>query len=217
MPIGNNSKSKMKKLLEDALVLDRTMILFLVSRFLIHFGGSIPYIFLPTLMLQKKFTLSQGANVLSAAAFANTLSRFTICAITDHPRAPSGMSTTTISLFLSGSVMASVPFCNEYYMFVAAGMMYGFLSAPEASLLSVVLGEITSLENLNYLFGVVAFVQGVGTFGGPPTAGLLIDQFGNAKDGYGIMICYVCGGSFYIIAGIFCLYITCSNKSNNDK
>ena len=177
--------------------LDITMILFLSSRFFIHFGGSLPYIFLPTLMLKKKLSLSQGAYVLSAAACSNTLSRFTVCTIIDHPRSPSAMMITVIGCILSGLIMTIM-------LFMASGLLYGLLSAPEASLLSVVLIEISTLEKLNNLFGMVAFVQGIGTITGPPVAGLLIDQFSND---YGITVCYVSGGMFLVLAGVFC-YLT---------
>ena len=177
------------------------MLLFLSSRFFIHFGGSLPYIFLPTLMLKKNLSLSHGAYVLSAAACSNTVSRFTVCTIIDHPRSPSAMMITVIGCILSGSIMTIMPFSNSFGMFMASAMLYGLLSAPEASLLSVVLMEISNLEKLNNLFGMVAFVQGIGTIAGPPAAGLLIDQFTNEQ---GITICYVSGGMFLMLAGIFC-------------
>ena len=155
-------------------------------------------------MLKKKLSLSQGAYVLSAAACSNTLSRFTVCTIIDHPRSPSAMMITVIGCILSGLIMTIMPFSNSFNVFMAAGMLYGLLSAPEASLLSVVLIEISTLEKLNNLFGMVAFVQGIGTITGPPVAGLLIDQFSND---YGITVCYVSGGMFLVLAGVFC-YLT---------
>ena len=197
----NGIKNKVIGILTKALHLDITMILFLSSRFFIHFGGSLPYIFLPTLMLKKNMSLSQGAYVLSAAACSNTLSRFTVCTMIDHHRSPSAMMITVIGCILSGLIMTIMPFSNSFGMFMVAGMLYGLLSAPEASLLSVVLMEISTLEKLNSLFGMVAFVQGIGTITGPPSAGLLIDQFSNDR---GITVCYVCGGTFLMLAGIFC-------------
>ena len=181
------------------LAFNTKILLFLTSRFFIHFGGSLPYIFLPTLMLNKNLSLSQGAYVLSAAACSNTVSRFTVCAITDHPCAPSAMVTTVISSISSGLIMTTMPFCYDMGTFMAAGMLYGFLCAPVASLLSVVLMDIVTLEKLNNAFGMVAFVQGIGTIAGPPTAGLIIDHF---KLDYGITICYVSGGLFMVLAGI---------------
>ena len=197
----NSIKNKIIGVFTKLLHLDFTMIIFLCSRFFIHFGGSLPYIFLPTLMLKKNLSLSQGAYVLSAAACSNTVSRFTVCTIIDHPRSPSAMMITVTGCILSGLIMTIMPFSNNFSMFMAAGMLYGLLSAPEASLLSVVLMEISSLEKLNNLFGMVAFVQGIGTITGPPAAGLLIDQFSND---YGISVCYVSGGIFLVLAGIFC-------------
>ena len=153
------------------------------------------HIFLPTLMLQKHLSLPQGAYVLSAAACTKTVGRFALCALMDHERAPSGTVTTTVSLILSGMVMISIPYLQEYYMFLIIGMFYGFVSAPVTALLPVVVGDLVNLEELNYAFGLVAFVQGIGYFGGPPTGGLLIDQFSVASDGYGLKVCYVCSKS----------------------
>ena len=192
--------------------------MFLFSRFLVHFGGSITYIFLPTLMLQKHLSLSQGAYVLSAAACTNTVSRFSICALTDHHRAPSGLVTTIVSLIVSGMVMISMPFWHEYYMFLITGMLYGIFCAPVAALLPVVVGDLVTLDELNYVFGLVAFAQGIGSFGGPPTAGLLIDQFRLTGNGYGLKLCYVCGGTCMITAGVCSLFtVYLSNKKTKKQ
>ena len=100
-------------------------------------------------------------------------------------------------------------------MFMTAGMLYGFLSVPEAALLSVLLGEITTLDKLNYAFGIVAFVQGIGTFGGPPAAGLLVDYMRTTNDEYGLKISYIFGGSCLVVAGLACLVTACANKKDS--
>ena len=110
--------------------------------------------------------------------------------------------------------MTSMPFCSNFSMFITTGILYGFLCAPVASLLSVVLVEIATLEKLNNLFGIVAFIQGVGTIAGPPTAGLLIDQLYHDN---GINVCYVSGGLLMVLAGIFGILTKCLpvNDKNN--
>ena len=201
-------------LCRNTLLLDAKMVFFLFGRFLIHFGGSIPYLFLPTLMIQNNFSLSQAATALSMAAFTNTISRLAICAITDHPKAPNGMTTTTISLLLSGAIMVCIPFSYEYYMYAILGMSYGFFCAPVASLLSIVINEIAPLKELNYWFGAVSFVQGIGTFIGPPFAGLLVDGFSKTDSTYGLMVAYVGGGACMICSGLFCFMSASWNKTN---
>ena len=175
-------------------------------------------IFLPTLMIQKHLSLSQGAYVISATACTKTVSGFSICALTDHDCAPSGTVTTIVSLILSGMVMTSIPFWHEYYMFLITGMLYGFFSAPVTALLPVVLRELINLDELNYAFGLVTFIQGICNFAGPLTSGLIIDQFSRWSDAYGLKLCYVCGGLCMITAGICSLFtVYLSNKETEDQ
>ena len=109
-----------------------------------------------------------------------------------------------VGLMISGVVMAAIPFSYNYSIFVTAGVLYGFLQAPVHALLSVVLGEITTLDKLNYAFGIVAFVQGIGNFCGPLAAGFLVDTFRHTSDEYGLMLSYIFGGCCQAIAGISC-------------
>ena len=204
---------KLWDLMDCVFLSDFKIIFFLISRFLLHYGGSIPYIFLPSLMLQKGYTLEQSAFVLSAAALSNTISRFLVCILTDNANGPSAIFITTMGLLSSSIIMFAVPFCYDYITFILAGVMYGFLSAPEAALLSVVLGEITTLSKLNYAFGIVAFVQGIGTICGPPTAGLLIDCYADAE--FGFTMSYIFGGICLAISGLASSVTFALNKKTN--
>ena len=110
--------------------------------------------------------------------------------------------------------MVCIPFSDEYYMYVILGMSYGFFCAPVASLLSIVIDEIAPLKDLNYWFGAVSFVQGIGTFIGPLFAGLLVDGFSKTDSRYGLMVAYVGGGACMIFSGLFCLMSASLNKTN---
>ncbi len=76
-----------------------------------------------------------------------------------------------ISSVICGAVLFLIPWLHSYALWALASGIFGFFISANYTLTSVILLELLSLSDFIHAYGLVCFVQGVGTLVGPPLAG----------------------------------------------
>ena len=91
-----------------------------------------------------------------------------------------------------------MPFTFQYEYLLAYGVIIGVSNSPYWVGLSIALGRMVPLKKVAPTCGFMSIAQGVGSFVGPPVAGLVFD----ATENYSLIIYIIAIG--YIISGISC-------------
>jgi MFS family permease len=190
-----------------------SLMLLLISRFLGHFSVVLFFMFLPTLLLDRGFSLGQASLMLTALGISNSIFRITVGALMDHPRVSPALLTTA-GFILQGIIQCMLPFLDNYVIFLVFGGVMGCVQAPYNVGLSIILGEMVPMEKIASTFGKMALFQGIGSIIGPSVAGLIYDVTNDVK----LLFFMAAGVNF--IAGIVCGvsgYIYNKSKNVNSR
>lgn len=82
-----------------------------------------------------------------------------------------------LSISICGFCVLVVPWLANYSQFCIVGSLFGFFISANYTLTSVILVELMSLSDFVYAYGLMCWVQGVGTIIGPPLAGIHFINF----------------------------------------
>ena len=86
-----------------------------------------------------------------------------------------------------------------------------FFKGGYVSLTSVLLVDLLGLEKLTNAFGILLVFQGIATLFGPPSVGILYDNFKSYNIPFVIM------GILIAISGFMCFFIPCLKKTPASK
>ena len=172
--------------------------LLVISRVFGNFSMSIFFMELPSIVVHNGFSMWQASVVLTTIGIANSVSRIFIgTVVMDHPNVNSCLLT-GVAFFFQGMLLCVLPFTFQYEYLLAYGVIIGVSNSPYWVGLSIALGRMVPLKKVAPTCGFMSIAQGVGSFVGPPIAGLVFD----ATKNYSLIIYIIAIG--YIISGISC-------------
>ncbi|KAK7471588.1 hypothetical protein BaRGS_00035751, partial [Batillaria attramentaria] len=182
---GDRKGSSKRKLIEWSLLKIPPFLFFCFSICLFTAAFKSAFTFLPALAKSKGLSQIQAAYLLSISGISDTVARILAGAILDfekvrpfRPIAYNGVIfVITVLSFLS-------PFMTNFVEFAFLFGLYGALTGMYVSQKSVILVDILGQEKLSSSFGLMICFQGLGTFIGPPLAGLLKDIFGQYDEAF---------------------------------
>jgi len=173
--------------------------LIVLADFLTFTAIYIPYTHLPPLAKFAGVSSGDAAFLISAGGISNTVGRFSGGWLSDQPWShPLYLTLAAISAAAIPSFI--LPWCSQYWIFVLSFGFFGFVTGCEVGCTSPLLVKLLGLSCLTQAFGIMTALRGVAALVGPPTAGLLVDQF----DDPGLALC-LCGALMVassVVAGI---------------
>lgn len=153
---------------------DHALLCLLGCRFWGHFSMVLFFMFVPSLLLDNNFSMTQASLVLTVIGSVNTGFRIIVGALMDHPRVNPAILTAT-GFLLQGILFCIFPFCKEYILLMVLGAVIGVTSAPYNVGLSIILGQMLPMEKVASAFGKMALAMGFGAIAGPTIAGCIYD------------------------------------------
>ena len=178
-----------------------------ISRFFGNFSMTIFFIELPSIIVHNGFSMWQATVVLTTIGIANSVSRIFIgTVVMDHPNVDSCLLT-GVAFFFQGMLLCVLPFTFQYEYLLAYGVIIGVSNSPYWVGLSIALGRMVPLKKVAPTCGFMSIAQGLGSFVGPPIAGLVFDATGS----YSLIIYIIAIG--YLISGISCCAAAYAHKN----
>ena len=165
---------KLMELMDPTFWNDLLVFTFFLSRFFGNFSISILFMFLPSIFLQKGFSLEQGTIMLTTIGVSNSVSRVFMGIIMDHPRVYSTLLTGG-GFFLQAIILCALPLVEDYKYLLVLGGVIGLTNSPYWVGFSITLGRMLPLEKVASTCGLMSLAQGLGSILGPLTAGLIYD------------------------------------------
>lgn len=146
--------------------------------FFIFLWVSVPYVYLvdKALILGIKH---QPLSLLSTIGIARTVGQILVGVVGDRPQVSSNFLY-GFSIAVTGLATALVPVCMNYTSLTVYAATFGLFVSVTYVLPMMCLVEIITLEKATNAFGLLQFVQGMGTLIGTPIVGRLSVFFANA-------------------------------------
>ena len=168
-----------------------------MSRFLGHFSMVLFFMFLPSLLLESGFSLGDASLMLTTIGITNSICRVAVGAMMDHPRVSPALLT-SLGFLLQGILQCILPFQTKYIVFIMFGGIFGVTQAPYNVGLSIIVGEMVSMDKLPSTFAKMALFQGIGSIVGPSLAGVVYDMTNSVK------LLFFVAASVNIVGGVTC-------------
>ena len=184
---------------------DPAMFAFLASRFFGNFSIAMFYIFLPVVLVERQFTMSQASLMFIAIGVPNMISRVVVGAIMDHPKICSLMLN-AITFTICSGILCTIAFFDNYIVLLVLGGCIGITFSPYQVNTSIALGKMLPIEKLATGCGRCGFVMGVASIAGPVLAGYIFDNYQDSR-----IILFVEAGTLFL-SGVACLVSSCINS-----
>ena len=184
---------------------DPAMIAFLASRFFGNFSIAMFYIFLPVILVEHHFSMSQASLMFTAIGIPNMFSRVIVGAMMDHPKI-CPLILNAIGFTICSGILCVFAFYDNYIVLMVLGGLVGITFSPYQVNTSIALGEMLPTEKVASGAGKSSFVMGVASISGPVLAGYIYDNF---QDHQIIVFAEALG---LLLSGIACLVSSCINS-----
>ena len=181
---------------------DPAMLSFLASRFFGNFSMATFYMFLPIILIENQFSMSQASILLSVIGVPNMFSRIIVGAIMDHPRVDCVLLN-FIGFTLVSIILCVFAFSDNYTVLLVLAALLGVNFAPYQVNTSIALGQMLPTEKVASGSGKCMCIMGIASIIGPVLTGYIFD---NTKD-HKIIIFMIAFGFF--VSGLTCLITTC--------
>ena len=181
---------------------DSAMLSFLASRFFGNFSMATFYMFLPIILIENQFSMSQASIMLSVIGVPNMFSRIIVGAIMDHPRVDCVLLN-FIGFTLVSIILCVFAFSDNYTVLLVLAALLGINFAPYQVNTSIALGQMLPTEKVASGSGKCMCIMGIASIIGPVLTGYIFD---NTKD-HKIIIFMIAFGFF--VSGLTCLITTC--------
>ena len=181
---------------------DPAMLSFLASRFFGNFSMATFYMFLPIILIENQFSMSQASIMLSVIGVPNMFSRIIVGAIMDHPRVDCVLLN-FIGFTLVSIILCVFAFSDNYTVLLVLAALLGINFAPYQVNTSIALGQMLPTEKVASGSGKCMCVMGIASIIGPVLTGYIFDNTKNHK----IIIFMIAFGFF--VSGLTCLITTC--------
>ena len=194
---SSTNQDKSKSIIEKSPWYHPSIWLFTMHRMLGNMTFRLFMMFIPILLIDLGFTLTQASLIVMVSGITNTISRVISGSIMDHRRINNFILIST-GLIIQAILLCIYPFCNKFIILIILSGIGGFLIAPFHIGMAIVLGELLPIEKVASVSGLMSLAQGMGNLVGPPLAGYIYDHSGD----HSIIFYIVATG--YILSAISC-------------
>jgi len=164
--------------------------LFCINNVLFFGALTILWVHLNGYILKSGYSSSEAGWIYSIIGISNVCGRVFLGVLCDHKRVNPVVIFTIGNFFLAlNELYAS--YAQSYQAVIVTNVIFGFVSAVGGPVLPSIIIEFLGQENLAMGYGFLLIFEGVGSFAGPPLAGLL----------YNLTESYDC--AFYFAASLF--------------
>jgi predicted MFS family arabinose efflux permease len=169
------TKPDKKKKLNFKILKNSNLTLFLLHQILFTAASSVVYIHI-TAVIETLTGVSRTKSslALTVIGISNFIGRIVHGAIGDL-KSVNVISQYLTSYTILGCALIIFPNVPFYPTLIVIGGIFGFLSAPYASLTQLIIVGYAGIENLKFVYGLFLFNCGIGLMIGAPIAGLLYD------------------------------------------
>ncbi|CAH8457284.1 unnamed protein product [Heterobilharzia americana] len=170
-------------------------------------GMYVPLIYVSDFASVYGISNKLSSYLLSVMGGSSIASRLLIAWISGLPHV-SPLIVQTISQFLLGILVCSMPVLTTFSGMAIAFALYGFLSGIFSTLSTIILYDLVGMNELTTAVGLITLSRGISSVFGPPLAGVLFEATKSFKIPY-----FVAGMSIVISALLFLLIYSSSKKS----
>ncbi|XP_033728182.1 monocarboxylate transporter 12-like [Pecten maximus] len=203
---GNNENSRinesrcssLRQTLGISMLSSPSMVVFLVSSFLVSAGFYIPFNFLPTFAKEIGLSASEGALLISIIGIFNTLLRVVIGIVSDRSWADC-ILTNGVVLVVGGITTFFIPYYTSFCALAGYSAVFGSAIGVFVPLRSIILIELKGIEHLSTGFGLLTMSIGASIIIGSPVAGFFSDMTGDLD------IVFYLSGATITLGGVLCL------------
>ncbi|XP_021342422.1 monocarboxylate transporter 12-like [Mizuhopecten yessoensis] len=162
--------TRVRQTLGISMLSSPSVVVYLVSCFLVTIGIYIPFNFLPSFAKELGLPASEGALLISTIGIFNTLVRVVIGFVTDRPWADCILINGAM-LVLGGVATFFVPYYTSFGALAACAAVFGSAIGTFVSLGPIILIKLKGIQNMSTLFGLLGLVGGVSAVFGSPITG----------------------------------------------
>ncbi|KAL3853196.1 hypothetical protein ACJMK2_016757 [Sinanodonta woodiana] len=174
---GTRCFQSFKNLFKVSLLKDASFQIFLLSTIILSLFYDVPFVYLPDYTLEKGYSESEAAWLLSAIGIANTIGRVLLGWLGDRPKV-NRFVLYNMTLVVAGTTTVLSLFCVNYVLLVINFVVFGIALGGYVALCPIVLSDLFGEDSIADSFGFSCFVGGVCSLVGSPFAGWLFDKTG---------------------------------------
>ncbi|CAH8461702.1 unnamed protein product [Heterobilharzia americana] len=167
-------------------------------------GMYVPLIYVSDFASVYGISNKLSSYLLSIMGGSSIASRLLIAWISGLPHV-SPLIVQTISQFLLGILVCSMPVLTTFSGMAIAFALYGFLSGIFSTLSTIILYDLVGMNELTTAVGLITLSRGISSVFGPPLAGVLFEATKSFK------IPYFVAGMSIVISALLFLLIVCYN------
>ncbi|XP_033728183.1 monocarboxylate transporter 12-like [Pecten maximus] len=196
---GNKSPcSSLRQTLGISMLASPSVIVYIVSCFLVSTGFYIPFNFLPAFAKEIGLSASEGALLISIIGIFNTLLRVVIGIVSDRSWADC-ILTNGVVLVVGGITTFFIPYYTSFGVLAGYSAIFGSTIGIFVPLKSIILIELKGISKLTTGFGLLSLCIGVAVVIGSPIAGYLSDMTGDFS------VVFYLSGTTITLGGVLCL------------
>jgi hypothetical protein len=176
--LKGNCTQSLRKLFSLEILTSYSFILITFSAVLTAMALLIPYTYLEGIAVQNSQRKSDTSVFFTVMGASSTVSRIICGIIADVPKVNPAILL-AVPLAVGGAATVLLPFCTNYWLFIAFSIAFGFMAAFSGLLLPIIIVDLLSLEHLTNAFGYLFLFTGLATIFGAPFAGFLKNHTGS--------------------------------------
>ncbi|XP_039971431.1 monocarboxylate transporter 2-like isoform X2 [Xiphias gladius] len=208
-----------KKFLDLSLFKDRGFVIYLIGNMMFIFGAYAPIMFLPAYAITQGVDEYSAAYLLSIMGFVDMFVRpgtgLVVSSKWIRPRIQYFFS---FAMVFNGTCHLLCPLLKSHVLLVAYAVFFGIGFGMVFALIFECLMDLMGNQRFPSAVGLVTIIECFPMLLGPPTAGLLVDIFGDYK--YLFFLCgsvIVAGGLFLFVMNIYNYHMLEKEKTAKDR
>lgn len=189
-------------MLDKSVLSDGPFLCFCGVNFFTYLWISVPYVYMVDRARLLGIDHYQADFLLSTIGIARTIGQVVIGVVGDIPKVSSNFLY-GFSIAVIGAATMLVPVCTNYVSLSVYAAVFGLFVSVTYVLPMMCLVEIITLEKATNAFGLLQFVQGLGTLIGTPIVGFVFDMSGDYN------ISFYIAGAWILISGLVLCPMPC--------
>ncbi|XP_067937704.1 monocarboxylate transporter 7-like [Watersipora subatra] len=153
-----------------------------------HMAFFVPYTYIISLTKEKQIPPEKSEYLIICFGMSNFVFKLLIGRVMTLYKVEQ-LYVVMTTLFLGALAATLITFCQEFYQFVLAAILYGGTSPIVTIYLTNILVKYLGIENLTNAFSLVTIIRGMGSLSGPPLAGFVIELTDKTKSAFYVGAC----------------------------
>ena len=188
-------------------ILDPRFLTYCLVNFLYTLAMYVPLYFLPHIMIvEHGISHIEAGHIIPIYGVARVAGSVMVGMVTNRLKG-NAMQFVLICMFVLGCCCIGIIYSSAYWHFMVDVGFYGFLCGTIAPLRTVSLDEMFGVETLKATYGMIMFVSGIGTLGGPPFVG-------GGEVEWGTFFGFLFTGGVYFFAALLTIVVLWLHKRN---